>query len=75
MVVKAPDMTYFWHRKALFKHWKHELLGGSEGMLPQEIFKKEHSKNVVSSVSGNQVSVFEAMLEYTQIFFKKFKNI
>ena len=46
MFVKAPDMTYFWCCKAPFTHLKHELLGGSEGMLPQEMFKKEHSETL-----------------------------
>ena len=39
MFVKAPEMTYLWRHKAPFKHSKRELLGGSGGVLPQEIFE------------------------------------
>ena len=34
-------------------------------MLPQEILKKEHSETL-ASVSGNQISVFQAMLELNE---------
>ena len=46
MFVKAPDVTYFWRRQAPFERFKRELPGGSGGMLPQEIFKKEHSETL-----------------------------
>ena len=42
--VKAPDVTYFWRHKAAFEHASY--LGGSGGMLPQELFKKEHSETL-----------------------------
>ena len=44
--MKAPDVTYFWCRQAPFERFKRELPGGSGGMLPQEIFKKEHSETL-----------------------------
>ena len=48
MFVEAPDVTYFWRRNKPFERLKRELLylGGSGGMLPQEIFKKEHSETL-----------------------------
>ena len=48
MFVKALDITYFWHRKALFERLNHKLPGGggSGGMLTQEIFRKEHSETL-----------------------------
>ena len=46
MVVKAPDVTYLWRRKAPFERGKREVLGGSGGTLPQEIFEKEHSETL-----------------------------
>ena len=42
--MKALDVTYFWRRKAPFERLKYELLVGSGGMLPQEIFKKNTQK-------------------------------
>ena len=44
--MKAPDVTYFWRRKAPFERLKRELLGGSGGMLPQEIFKTDLSETL-----------------------------
>ena len=46
MFVKAPHVTYFWRRKAPFERKKRLLLGGSGGMLSQEIFEKEHSETL-----------------------------
>ena len=42
--MKAPDVTYFWRHKAPFECASYP--GGSGGMLPQEIFKKEHSETL-----------------------------
>ena len=44
--MKALDVTYFWRRRAPFERLKRELLEGSGGMLPQEIFNKEHSETL-----------------------------
>ena len=48
MFVEAPDVTYFWRRKAPFEPSKCELPRGSGGMVPQEIFKKRTLRNVVA---------------------------
>ena len=44
--MKAPDVTFLARRKAPFERLKRELLGWFGGMLPQEIFKKEHSETL-----------------------------
>ena len=41
--VKAPEVTWFWRRKASFEPLKSELLGGSGDMLPQEIDQKKRT--------------------------------
>ena len=46
MLVEAPDVTYFWRRKAPFERLKRELPWGVWGILLQEIFKKEHSETL-----------------------------
>ena len=40
ILVKAPDVTHFWHRKAPFEGLKCELPRG----VPKEIKKKKHSE-------------------------------
>ena len=40
--MKALDVAYFWLRKAAFECLKRKLPRRVWGMLPQEIFKKEH---------------------------------
>ena len=66
--MKAPDVTYVRRRKAPFERLKRELTAGSGGMLSQEIFEKR-TPRIVSSASGNQVSVSQARLDFTQILF------
>ena len=52
--MKAPDVTYFWRHKAPFERLKRELPGGSGGMVPQEIFKKEHSETLFPAFLENK---------------------
>ena len=66
--VKAPDVTYFWRP---FECLKRELCRGVWGYAPSGNVLKRTPRYVVSSVSGNQVSVYQARLEFTQILFKK----
>ena len=68
--MEAPDVTYFWRRKAPFERLKRKLPRGVWGHAPPGNFEKRTFRNVVSSVSGRQVSVSQARLEFTQILFK-----
>ena len=67
MFLEAPDVTYFWRLSSAHSA---SFLGGPGGMVPQEMFLKRTLRNVVSSASGNQVSVSQVRLEFTQILLK-----
>ena len=68
--MEAPDVTCFWRGKAPFERLKRKLPRGVWGHAPPGNFEKRTFRNVVSSVSGRQVSVSQARLEFTQILFK-----
>ena len=58
--MEAQDVTYFWRRKAPFECLKRELPRGFWGHAPPGNLKKKKKKplkNIISSVSGRQVSV------------------
>ena len=63
MFVKVPDVIYFERRKAPFEPLKRELPRGAWGHALPGKFEERTLRNVVSSVSGNQVSVSQARLE------------
>ena len=67
--MEAPEVTYFWRPKAPFECLKRELPRGVWGHAPPGNVLKRTLRNVFSNVSGNQVLVSHARLEFTQIFF------
>ena len=73
--MEAPDVTCFWYPMSPSERLKRELPRGVWGHAPPGNFLKRTLRNVVSSVSGNQVSVSQARLEFTEILLKsKFFN-